>query len=37
MPVTRGTRYVFLPFFYDEQTVRTRAKNKKFIVWEGQG
>jgi peroxiredoxin len=36
-PVTRGTRYVFLPFFYDEQTVRTRAENEKFIVWEGQG
>jgi predicted 2-oxoglutarate/Fe(II)-dependent dioxygenase YbiX/peroxiredoxin len=35
MPVTRGTRYVFLPFFYDEQTVRTRAENEKFIVWEG--
>jgi hypothetical protein len=37
LPVTRGTRYVFLPFFYDEQTVRTRAENEKFIVREGQG
>jgi peroxiredoxin len=34
--VARGTRYVFLPFFYDEQTAQTRADNEKFIVWDGQ-
>jgi predicted 2-oxoglutarate/Fe(II)-dependent dioxygenase YbiX/peroxiredoxin len=35
--VTRGTRYAFLPFFYDERTAKTRMDNEKFIVWEGQG
>ena len=34
--VTRGTRYAFLPFFYDERTAQTRANNEKFIVWERQ-
>jgi hypothetical protein len=32
MPVTRGKRYMFLPFLYDEAGARVRAENRKFIV-----
>lgn len=28
MPVTRGTRYAFLPFFYDEEKARLREQNQ---------
>ena len=35
-PVTRGARYAFLPFFYDETTAQTRLDNEKFIVWEAR-
>ncbi len=32
LPVTRGTRFVFLPFLYDEPAARQRAENRKYIV-----
>jgi predicted 2-oxoglutarate/Fe(II)-dependent dioxygenase YbiX/peroxiredoxin len=30
-PVTRGRRYAFLPFLYDEQGAEVRQKNNKFL------
>jgi peroxiredoxin/predicted 2-oxoglutarate/Fe(II)-dependent dioxygenase YbiX len=30
-PVTRGKRYAFLPFLYDEASVRVRQENQKFL------
>jgi len=30
-PVTRGRRYAFLPFFYDEEGQRTREANLTFV------
>jgi len=31
LPVTKGTRYCVLPFLYDEQGARVRAKNAAFL------
>jgi len=31
MPVTRGKRYAFLPFLYDETAARIRQENARFI------
>ena len=36
MPVTRGKRYAFLPFFYDERGAEIRARNAATIVDVGQ-
>jgi peroxiredoxin/predicted 2-oxoglutarate/Fe(II)-dependent dioxygenase YbiX len=30
-PVTRGRRYAFLPFLYDEQAARVRVANQQFV------
>ncbi len=30
-PVTKGSRYAFLPFLYDESGAKTRAENNKFL------
>jgi peroxiredoxin/predicted 2-oxoglutarate/Fe(II)-dependent dioxygenase YbiX len=30
-PVTRGRRYVFLPFLYDEAAARTRQENQRYV------
>ena len=30
-PVTRGTRYVFLPFLYGEEDAKLRAQNRQFL------
>jgi predicted 2-oxoglutarate/Fe(II)-dependent dioxygenase YbiX/peroxiredoxin len=30
-PVTRGTRYAFLPFLYDEPAARVREQNQAFV------
>jgi predicted 2-oxoglutarate/Fe(II)-dependent dioxygenase YbiX len=30
-PVTRGQRYAFLPFLYDEAAAKIRARNNKFL------
>jgi len=30
-PVTRGTRYCFLPFLYDEAAAKIRAQNRDFV------
>lgn len=32
LPVTEGTRYVFLPFLYDDEGARTREENNKFLA-----
>ena len=32
MPVTQGTRYVFLPFLYDEAAAAMREQNLKFMA-----
>lgn len=32
MPVTRGKRYVFLPFLYDDAAAQIREANRQFIV-----
>ena len=32
MPVTRGRRYAFLPFLYDEEAAEIRERNKHLIV-----
>ena len=32
LPVTRGKRYAFLPFLYDEAAARIRAENIKFLA-----
>jgi len=31
-PVTRGTRYAFLPFFYDDAAAKIREENARYIV-----
>ena len=31
MPVTKGTRYVFLPFLYDEAAAEIREANNKYV------
>jgi predicted 2-oxoglutarate/Fe(II)-dependent dioxygenase YbiX len=31
-PVTRGRRYMFLPFLYDEAAARVREENQKFLA-----
>lgn len=31
-PVTRGTRYCFLPFLYDEAAAKIRAENRAFVA-----
>jgi predicted 2-oxoglutarate/Fe(II)-dependent dioxygenase YbiX/peroxiredoxin len=31
-PVTRGKRYVFLPFLYDDAAAKIRAENEKFLA-----
>jgi predicted 2-oxoglutarate/Fe(II)-dependent dioxygenase YbiX len=30
-PVTRGKRYVYLPFLYDEAAVKIREENQRFV------
>lgn len=37
MPVTRGRRYAFLPFLYDEQGARVREANAARLASIGQG
>ncbi|MCP1469838.1 hypothetical protein J3E64_001520 [Sphingobium sp. OAS761] len=37
MPVTRGRRYAFLPFFYDEDAARLRERNMPFVAPEISG
>jgi peroxiredoxin/predicted 2-oxoglutarate/Fe(II)-dependent dioxygenase YbiX len=32
LPVTRGKRYVFLPFLYDEEGARQRQENLKYLA-----
>ena len=32
LPVTRGKRYAFLPFLYDEAAARIRSENLKFLA-----
>jgi predicted 2-oxoglutarate/Fe(II)-dependent dioxygenase YbiX len=34
-PVTRGKRYVFLPFLYDEAAARLRQENMRFVAGDG--
>lgn len=31
-PVTRGTRYAFLPFFYDDAAAKIREENARYII-----
>ncbi len=31
-PVTKGTRYAFLPFLYDDAAAKVRAENAKFLT-----
>ncbi|MBI3468444.1 MAG: redoxin domain-containing protein [Planctomycetes bacterium] len=31
-PVTRGRRYVFLPFLYDDEAARIRQQNERFLA-----
>ncbi len=31
-PVTRGTRYAFLPFLYDDEAAKLRERNLKFVM-----
>ena len=33
-PVTKGKRYAFLPFFYDDAAAKIRDENRKFVVTE---
>ena len=35
-PVTRGRRYAFLPFFFDEAAEEIRTRNKAFVQLQGQ-
>ncbi|PHQ61847.1 MAG: hypothetical protein COC10_11460 [Sphingobium sp.] len=37
LPVTRGRRYAFLPFFYDEDAARLRERNIGFVTPEVAG
>jgi hypothetical protein len=32
LPVTKGRRYAFLPFLYDEAGERVRAENLQFLA-----
>ena len=32
LPLTRGKRYDFMPFLYDEAAARIRAENIKFLA-----
>lgn len=32
MPVTKGTRYVFLPFLYDDAAAKVREQNVKYVA-----
>jgi len=34
LPVTKGRRYAFLPFLYDDAAARLRAGNRKFLTGE---
>lgn len=34
LPVTKGRRYAFLPFLYDEAAAKVRAENQKFLTGE---
>lgn len=34
MPVTKGTRYAFLPFLYDDAAAKLRAENQQFLTGE---
>jgi peroxiredoxin/predicted 2-oxoglutarate/Fe(II)-dependent dioxygenase YbiX len=34
LPVTRGRRYAFLPFLYDEEAARVRGRNQRFVQLE---
>ena len=36
-PVTRGRRYAFLPFVYDEAAAKIREKNARFIEGDASG
>ncbi|MFN3513998.1 MAG: hypothetical protein ACK41C_13190 [Phenylobacterium sp.] len=31
-PVTRGVRYAFLPFFYDDEGAKVRETNAQFLT-----
>jgi hypothetical protein len=31
-PVTRGKRYAFLPFLYDDEAARLRERNLEFVT-----
>jgi hypothetical protein len=31
-PVTRGRRYAYLPFLYDEAAARIREENRAFVA-----
>jgi hypothetical protein len=33
--VTKGRRYAFLPFLYDDAAANLRAENRKFLTGEG--
>ena len=35
MPVTRGRRFAFLPFLYDEESARLREQNARFLEGDG--
>ncbi len=37
LPVTRGRRFAFLPFFYDEAGARLREENRGFVALEQGG
>ena len=32
LPVTRGKRYVFLPFLYDESGAKIRQQNQQYLA-----
>lgn len=32
MPVTRGNRYMFLPFLYDDDAAKIRQQNRQFLT-----
>jgi predicted 2-oxoglutarate/Fe(II)-dependent dioxygenase YbiX len=36
-PVTRGRRYMFLPFLYDDAAARIRAENRRYLEDSGAG
>ncbi|HEX3065321.1 MAG TPA: 2OG-Fe(II) oxygenase, partial [Dongiaceae bacterium] len=37
LPVTRGRRYAFLPFLYDEAAARVRRANQQYVGTGAQG